>query len=118
MDIDGRDGREVIVEHDLHNAADEHGEDGNIHPPVGLQNGVRNEHQADEDARDAEHREQLPAERTVVAGIKETENRPLSDHRPSPIGKASSARDAEGRAHDARGLLFVVLRDGGGDCPE
>ena len=116
MDIDGRDGREVIVEHDLHNAADEHGEDGNIHPPVGLQNGVCDEHQADEDARDAEHREQLPAERTVVAGIKETENRAAERPQAKPHREGEQRRDAEGRAHDARGLLFVVLRDGGGDC--
>ena len=40
VDVDGRHGGEVVVEDDLHNAADEHRENGHMHAAVGLQDGV------------------------------------------------------------------------------
>ena len=40
VDVDGRHGGEVVVEDDLHHAADEHRENGHMHAAVGLQDGV------------------------------------------------------------------------------
>ena len=108
-------GDEVVVQDDLHAAADEHGDDGNADAAVRLQDRIGDEHEADEDAGDAEHREQRAAELGVVAAIEKAEERIAQRPEAEAHREGEQRRDAQGRAHDAGGLPAVALRDGGGD---
>lgn len=113
--LTGGKGDEVVVQDDLHAAADEHGDDGNADAAVRLQDRIGDEHEADEDAGDAEHREQRAAELGVVAAVEKAEERIAQRPEAEAHREGEQRRDAQGRAHDAGGLPAVALRDGGGD---
>ena len=53
MDVDVRIPHQEIVHDDLDDAADDHGEDGQLLLAVGLQDSVGQDHQADEDQGNA-----------------------------------------------------------------
>ena len=53
VDVDVGVPHEDVVHHDLHDAAHDDGEDGQVLLAVGLQDGVGEDHEADEDAGDA-----------------------------------------------------------------
>lgn len=55
MDVDVRVAHQHVVHDDLGDAAGDHGADGDTLMAVGLQNGVGQRHEADEDAGDAQH---------------------------------------------------------------
>ena len=54
-DADGGHGYQVVVGDDLHYAPQCHDDHGQIDEAMGLEDRVAHQHQADEDARNAEH---------------------------------------------------------------
>ena len=114
-DVDFRAAHEQEVADDLDDAAGDHGQNGQLFVSARLQNGVRDERDADEDGGDG-HVDQNGRTHRVRARIEHADNRIGEDGEPDAHRQRDDRGDAQPALRRRADLLVRAARGGGRDC--